>query len=529
MTFVKGDAIAGICITCANILAGLVIGVWQMKMDAREALEVFAILTIGDGLVSQIPALVLSTAAGFLVTRVASEDAGSHLGADVARQVIAQPRALKIVACLLFGLGFVPGFPLGPFAVLGLLAGFLAYAVERGADIRAAVARLRPGGARPDEASGKAEDRPPGELAADSPLLVPVLVDVAPRVLGLGAGARDARQGLDREIPRMRARLHDDLGLSLPHVVVRTSEPPEPGADFMIRIREVPSGRGEVPAGKIFCSIPPRQLEDGGIEVLEAHDPVTGQSGGWIDESLERRASAFGCPVLTGPGYVIACLEEAVRMRAADLVGVQEVQDLLDSLERTSPALVRTTVPKPVDLRTLADVCRRLVEEGVSLRHMAEILESLSRWAGTQKDPVQLTELVRAALARPISARHAAADGEGIDVLLVSTSVEEAIRVSIHRTDHGSFLALDPESARDIVEAVAAEIAAFPWTAARVPVLVTQSDTRRFLRKLVEIDHPRVAVLSYQEIDPALALRPVGEIAVGRGGTDGRGSRGGGP
>jgi type III secretion protein V len=318
---------------------------------------------------------------------------------------------------------------------------------------------------------------------------------------------------LDRSIPALRSRLFEDLGLRLPAVRVRLGEP-EPGMDYVVQVREVPAARGAVPAGKIFLCMDPVQLRDGGIETREAHDPLSGAAGGWIDASLEARASAFGCPVLDGPGYAVAALEEAVRSRAAELVSIQEVQDLLDALEETSPALVRSTVPKPVDLRTLTDVCQRLVDEGVSLRHMSTILETLARWIDANPDPVALTELVRASLARPITSRHSS-DGEGLDAFLVSPRIEEAIRSSIHRTEQGSFLALDPDVSRDIVEAVKAEVAGFPLTSGRVPVLVTQAEVRRYVRKLVELDLPRVAVLSYQEIDPAFTLRPVGEIDVG--------------
>ena len=501
MKFVKGDAIAGICITCVNIIAGLVVGIWQMDMEAGEALQTYTLLTIGDGLVSQIPALVLSTSAGFLITRVASEEAGSHLGADVGRQILSQPRALKIVAALLVGLGLVPGLPLGPFLVLGLVVGFVGFSLERGPSIREAVRKIR-------------EKRPPPEPPAprpeEGPLVHPVILDVTPRV----AGDEDPGRALDRAVPALRARLFEDLGLRLPAVRVRIGEP-EPGHDFIVSIREVPAVRGSAPEDRIFCSLAPQQLRDGGLDVVEAHDPLTGGTGGWIEAALEPRARTFGCTLLDAHGYVMAALEEAVRGRAQDLVTIQEVQDLLDALEDASPALVRSTVPKPVDLRTLTEVCRRLVEEGVSLRHMAEILQTLARWMPGQRDAVALTELVRASLARPLSARHAA-DGSAIDVFLVEPAVEEAIRTSIHRTEQGSFLALDPDVGRDIHEAVSAEIAGFPLTPRRVPVILVQADVRRYLRKLIELDHPRAAVLSYQEIDPGFEIRPAGEIRVAR-------------
>jgi len=469
-----------------------------MGMDAGTAARTFTLLTIGDGLVSQIPALVLSTAAGFLITRVASEEAGSHLGADVGRQILAKPRALKIVALLLLGLAIVPGLPLGPFLALGLLVGFVGFSLDRGPGLREAVRRIRELRAAPEKEAAPAP--------SEGPLMSPVTLDVDPRISADG-------KVLDRAIPAVRTRLFEDLGLRLPPVRVRVGRTMA-GADFAVLIREVVAVKGLVPEGMIFLGLDPGQIRDGGIEAEEARDPVTGGRGGWIDASLGPRAEAFGCRILDGVGYVTASLEEAARRRAHDLVTMQEVQDLLDTLEETSPALVRSTVPKPVDLRTLTDVCRRLVEEDVSLRHMAEILQALSRWVPVQRDVVALAELARAALARPISARHSA-DGEGMDAFIVSPPIEEAIRSSIHRTEQGSFLALDPEVGREIVEAARAELAHFPYSERRVPVILVQADVRRHLRKLLEIDLPRAAVLSYQEVDPAFAIRPVGEIAIG--------------
>ncbi len=504
MKFVKGDAIAGICITAVNIIAGLVVGVWQMDMSATEALRTYTVLTIGDGLVSQIPALVLSTSAGFLITRVASEEAGSHLGAEVGRQLLAEPRALKITSVLLVGLGLVPGMPTGPFVLLGLVMGFVAFTLDRGAGLKVAVKSLarRARGER-DRAPEPARAKEPG------PLLSPIVLDVSESIAGKGEGAEELR----REVPALRERLFEELGLKLPAVRVRVGEPA--GADFAVLVNEVRAASGRVPAGRVFCCMDPVQLRDGGLDVLEGPDPVSGRQGGWIDATLEGRAAAFGCRVQSPAGYVASFMEQTAREHAGELVGVQQVQDLLDALEVTDPALVRTSVPKPVELRLLADVCSRLVEEGVSLRHMARILGTMARWTATQRDPVALTELVRAALSRPISARHAGADGRGIDVFVVSTPVEEAIRASVHATEQGSFLALDPEIGRDIIEAVGREVRGFPVTSTRVPVLVTQSDVRRFLRRLIDVDHPRVAVLSYQEIDPSFTIHPVGEIRVG--------------
>jgi type III secretion protein V len=462
MKFVKGDAIAGIIVLGVNVVGGLVIGVVQRGMEPGDAARVYTVLTIGEGLVAQIPALLISTAAGIIVTRVASEDEGgaSHLGRDIGRQVLAQPKALAIAAGMLALLAVVPGLPAAPFLVLAAVLGAVAWRVLRapaeaeGDDPARDVAPT--GGAR-----GRAADD-----ALPSPLLTPIAVEVGAE-LAAALGPPDPRGAgafMATAVPRLRDRLFAELGLALPVVRLRPlGEALAPRA-FVIRLNEVPLGRGEVEA----------------VGLPTAADRIS-------DEILT-----------------------LMRRYGHEFIGVQETQLLLDGLERTHPALVREVVPKLVSPVLLADVLRRLVEEGISLRNLRDVLGALAEWAPHERDPVVLAEHVRAALRRTITFQHARGGGV-LSAFMLDGLIEDTIRDAIHKTPTGSYLALEPQLSRDIVNAVSRALG--PSADAGI-VLLTNAEIRRYVRRLVETEHPALAVLSYQELAPEAEIRPVGRISL---------------
>ncbi|MBN8614930.1 MAG: type III secretion system export apparatus subunit SctV [Deltaproteobacteria bacterium] len=495
MKFVKGDAIAGIVITVVNIVGGLAIGVLMRDMTAVQSLRVYGLLTIGDGLVSQIPSLLISTAAGLVVTRVASEDEDSSLGGEVGRQIFGNPRALGIAAVFLVILGVIPGLPTVPFFVLALVFGGLAWRLMRRAPTAEGEgdAALRPEAQR--------EQRAKKQLV---PLVVPISVELGPE---LAAELLDARGGgplLEDEIPRVRESLFLALGIPVPGVRARSA--PIGPREYVIALQEIPVSRGDAPTG-LFVPSAPSALASFGVSGVAHLDPQTQREGSIA--SLESRAvlEAAGLPALTATQLVGRHLEEIVRRRGHELVGLQETQAMLDQLERAYPALVRNVVPKPVGLPLLADILRRLVEEGVSIRPLREILEALAIHAAVEKDPVALTEAVRAALRRPITHRHVRSGA--VAVHLLDPLLEDTVRDAIQRTATGSYLALPPDLARDIVAAVSRAL-----TSATHPVLLTQSDVRRFVRRLLENELPEVVVLSYQELDPAVTVQPLGRIGL---------------
>ncbi|HMF41313.1 MAG TPA: flagellar biosynthesis protein FlhA [Polyangia bacterium] len=462
MKFVKGDAIAGIVVLAVNIVGGLVIGVLQRGLDVAAAARTYTVLTIGEGLVSQIPALVISTSAGIIVTRVASEEEGGHLGRDIGMQVMAQPKAIAIAAGLLALLAVVPGLPGIPFltlaAVLGLIAWRLLRAPAAGPAEAAAV--LSPG------AGGRAAAGRSGEPALP-PVLTPIAVEVSDE-LGALIGPRgpgDPGPFTTEIVPRVRERLFAEMGLALPVVRLRAGVAGLPPTAFVIRLNEVPLGRGDIPRDD------------------------------WADAGAR-----LGDEVLA-----------LVRRYGHELFGLEETQALLDALERTHPALVREVVPKLISPVLLTDVLRRLVEEGISLRNLPDILGALAEWAPQERDAVALTEHVRVALRRAITYKHAG-DAGVLAAYLLDPMIEDAIREGIQKTPTGSYLALEPQISRDIIAAVRRALGPEGSNGA---VLLTGVEIRRYVRRLVEVEHPNLAVLSFQELAPEAQIRPIARISVG--------------
>jgi len=500
MKFVKGDAVAGIVITAVNVVGGLAIGVLQRDMSPVAALKTYGLLTIGDGLVSQIPALLISTAAGLVVTRVASEDEGTSLGAEIGAQIFGSPRAMGIAAVFLVALAVVPGLPAAPFLVIAAALGVGAYRVERA---RAASAPQREALVVEKEVARETKAR-----QAMVPIVVPVSVELG---RALSAECLDPKGGgplLERELPLVRESLFAELGVALPGVRAREGLDLAPRS-YVLALQEVPVGSGEVPEHRALVLAPPAMLASLGVPATDALDPLDGSPAAWIDTARAPAAEAAGLAVLDAPAVVARHLGAAVRRRAQDLVGLQEVQAMLDQLERAYPALVRHVVPKPVGLGLLAEILRRLVDEGVSIRPLREILEALAVHAPTEKDPLTLTELVRAALRRQLTHRHAR--GGTLAVTLLDPAIEDAIRDAIQRTSAGSYLALAPALARDILAAIRREAPSEPGVEA---VLLTQADVRRFVRRLVEGERPDLVVLSYQELAPEVVVQPLGRVSL---------------
>ena len=459
MKFVKGDVIASFLITLINILGGLAIGVLQKGMPLADALKRYGLLTIGDGLVSQIPALVIATAAGVIVTRVASEEQETPLGEELAAQLLGQPRALSVASAFVVVLALIPGLPTLPFLVIGVLL----YAASR-----ARSRQLDP--AKQHEPSiptlGKrAEERP--FIPVVTPWQLDISSDLAPLLEDEVRGREVKRPGIRSAAAAARELLFRQLGVPLPacRSVVSEDLPP----------RHVVISLHELPAKVIVV---PEDMPD----------------------------NALAESILT---HLMAVLSQ----RAHEFLGLTETQNLLDQLEQHAPATVRQVVPKPVALTTLTDVLRRLVEEGVSIRDLKQILEALAQVASAEKDPLNLAEFVRSQMRRSITYKLTRGAGQ-LEVCLLDAQIEETIRSSISRTGAGSFLTLAPAAGRDIVQAVKQALAAPREDAERQPVLLTQPDIRRFVRKLIETDLPELTVVSYADLLPELSLKPAAKATL---------------
>ena len=462
MKFVKGDVIASLVILGVNILGGLAIGVLMKGMDVAGALRRYGLLTIGDGLVTQIPALVLSTAAGVLVTRVASEETDTPLGEELTRQLFGVPKALQIAAGFVLLLAAVPGLPAAPFIAIGLGLWLVARSRERAREVESR--RIE---------TGPAPREPRDRLRPNEPVFVPLVVpwsiDVSRDMEPLVGREPD---GLRAVASSLRSQIFAELGVPLPAVRLRVRD-------------ELPEGHAvvsffEVPAGTIVVS----ELPD-----------------------VEGDRDAHGARAEAALAPMRAATLSLLRARAADFLGLAEVQRLLDELEQFAPATVRNVVPKPVTLVVLTDVLRRLVEERVSVRDLRAILEALSTIAATEKDPLQLAELVRGQLRRPITFRLTAGRPQ-LEVVLVDIAIEDTVRRAITRTPAGAFLALPPQATRDVLASLRRAIAEARHEG-KPAVVLTQPDVRRFFHKLLETEMPDVTVVSFAELLPEVTLEPV--------------------
>ena len=458
MKFVKGDVIASLLITLVNILGGLAIGVGQKGLEPVAALKRYGLLTIGDGLVTQIPALVIATGAGVLVTRVASEEDGTPLGAELARQLFGPPQALRVGGFFVILLAAVPGLPVLPFLAIGvlLLLG----------------SRARSKAMRSSKESALSE--PPRRASGPSgmrfvPVVTPWALEVAPDLSAFEdddlRGSEVRRPGLRSAISAVREIVFREYGLPLPPARLRVGEH-LPARRVVISIHEVPA--------RVFAI--PAETTDSAIA-----EYVVGQALG------------------------------ALQTRAVDFLGIAETQSLLDELEQVAPATVRQVVPKPVSVTLLADVLRRLAEERVNIRDLRAILEALALVGNVERDPLNLAEFVRSQLRRPLT--HALTQGgRELSVIVLEPQIEETIRSAVSRTPAGSFLTLAPAAARDIVTAVRR---ALPKEPASAPLIVlTQPDIRRFVRKLLELDLREARVGSYAELLPEIAIRPSGRATL---------------
>ncbi len=501
MKFVKGDAIAGIVITIVNILGGLAIGVAMRDMSAGEALQRYGLLTIGDGLVSQIPALLISTSAGLVVTRVASAEESASLGGDVASQVFGDGKALRIASVFLLALAIVPGLPAFPFLVLSGLFFVQAHRLSS-AKPKEAVAEV----VVQEEAKRETEAR-----KQRIPLVVPVAVEVSQRLAE--AVADESGQGpmLETEIPVLRERLFIDLGLPLPGVRCRAvslaeAATHEAAGTYRIALQEVPRAEGIAYAEHVFVVEGQRAIAMG-YQGQTAICPIEKTQGLWIDEDHRAALEEAGLAPMSTAAFIADHLGLIVERHAARFVGIQATQAMLDQLERAYPALVRNVVPKPVSVALLADILRRLVEESVSIRPLREILETLAIHAAESRDPVALTELVRAGLKDQIT--NAYAHGGAVAVTLLSPEIEDAIRDAIQRGPSGSYLALAPDLAREIIAAITRHC-----PREHRALLLTKADIRRFVRKLIEVELPDLIVLSFNELSPAVQVDPQGRVQI---------------
>lgn len=503
MKFVKGDAIAGLIIVAVNLLGGIVIGVMQRGMTAAEAAKTYSVLTIGDGLIAQIPALFIAICAGMIVTRVQSGDGPSNVGKDIGQQVLAQPRALLIAAAVALGMGLIPGMPLPVFLILAGVIGTVGIVIMR--STRRVV----------DEKTGEVTEVPAMQPAGEKPKkkatdgseefapTVPLLMDVA-------AGLQQAFDAdvLNEELLKIRRALYFDLGVPFPGIQLRFNDalPPE---SYNILLSEVPVSRGRLRPGWLLvrestANLDALQIAYESDRKFLPHIPTL-----WVSAELRDTLGRAGIPFMDPSQVLTYHLAFVLKKYSADFIGIQETRFLLSAMEGRFPDLVKEST-RVLPIQKIAEILQRLVSEDISVRNLRAILESLIEWGQKEKDSVLLTEYVRSTLKRHISYKYSS--GQNIlPAYLLAPSIEDTVRGAIRQTSAGSYLALDPTVSKRLVDNIKKTVGDLGASAQR-PVLLTSMDIRRYLRKMIEQDLYELPVLSYQELTQEINIQPLARI-----------------
>lgn len=505
MKFVKGDAIAGIIITLINIIGGLTIGVLMRGMEMSRAVKVYTILTIGDGLVAQVPSLLIAVSAGIVTTRVATEDSTSNIGKDISQQILAQPKAIIIAAGILgiFGLTFFFVHPSTsiPFFIMAFITGGIAYStLKNGVPVVGETA----------EAKEKEENKQKGSRDPQISLTVPISVEVSKDLTPL-IDLNQEGKFLSDLVPKMRQLLYQELGVIFPGVQV-TGNAPVAENSYLFRLKEVPVEIGKIVPGHILVNDGSENIRVYGLKGIDIKNPATGKPAAWVPMEQRDLAKNAGLVVWEPQEVILLHLTGFLKRYANEFIGIQETQNTLSVLSRAIPNLVQETVPKVISIYQLTEVLQRLVQEEISVRDMKSILQSLSEWGRVEKDTIMLTEYVRSSLKRYISFRYTGGNPI-LFVYVLDPEIEDAIRGAIRRTSSGTYIALDPAITQDILAAFRREIGNLPPTAQQ-PVIVTDQEIRRFVRRIAELEFRNLAVLSYQELAPELSIQPLARISL---------------
>lgn len=496
MKFVKGDSICTIIIALVNIVAGLTAGVMMHGMSFPDAAQKYTIATFGDGLAAIISSLLITLSAGIVVTRVSSNEDASNIGMDIGAQIFASPRPLFVTGGIMFLLTPL-NLLFAPVAAATAGIGYFLYRRQK---------KLIEAGELPD-LSQPAADSDEVQMSFTVPMAVVVSRELSYLV------DKNTPEGVRfrAEIPKLRNALYYDLGVMVPFCYVGGDAPITPN-EYYIAVKEVPVGTGSLRPNCVYVNDSAENIRVFGIEGENVSNPADLRPGAWIPEEQRHIAETAGLKVWEPADVILLHLSRVMRRYAHDFIGIQESQGYLDFVSRAMPKLVEETIGKVVTIHQFTDVLQRLVQEGISIRDTKSILDALSEWGRIEKDPVMLTEHIRAAMRRYISFRYALGS-DNLFVYLLDPEIEDVIRGAIRRTSTGSFLSLDPTIAHDILDAIRREIADRPPTAQQ-PVIVTDMELRRFVRKMVELEFSNLAVLSYQELTPELNIQPIGRISM---------------
>jgi flagellar biosynthesis protein FlhA len=494
--FVRGDAMAGLIITLVNVLGGLAIGVFQRHMAVGVAAQRYTLLTIGDGLVAQIPSLIIATAAGVLVSRAGSTE--KSIGEDLTSQLLQKPRALLLTAGALVFFGIMPGLPAVPFLLMAAVAGVIGLVTQRGQKRQAQAVEA--------EAAEKVE--------VPEPERVKRLLHVDPMELEIGYGLIllvDASQGgdiLDR-ITMLRREFANELGLVVPPIRIRDNLQLEPNT-YRIKIAGTPVAGGELMVGMHMALNAGRATEE--LQGIPTVEPAFGLRAVWVSDAQKHRAEALGHTVVDAASVLATHVSETIREHAAELLNRQAVQELLDGVKKEYPVLVDELVPNVLSVGQVQRVLQNLLAERVSIRRLPTILEALSDYGGLTKDADVLSEYVRHALARVITQQHAERDGK-VNAVLIEPQLEQQLVNSIQKTARGSTLVLDPRTGRQLTETIGQTVQQAAAVASN-PVLLVSPTLRLALKRFVGRDLAKLPVLSYSDLTSEADVQSVGLVRL---------------
>ncbi|SDT85825.1 flagellar biosynthesis protein FlhA [Desulfobacula phenolica] len=496
--FVRGDAVAGIIITMINIVGGFVIGVLQQGMEMKEALTVYTLLTVGDGLVSQIPALLISAAAGLLVSRSGSD---MKMGKEFAKHLFSSATPVFIGSVIIFCMGLIPGLPSIPFMTLGLVLGTIAWYFLRGQDTDKEEKQADIEASEQEETSGSPED-------VDHLLnLDTIELEVGYGLIPLVDKQQDGT--LLGRIRAIRRQFATEMGIIIPPIHIRDNLNLSP-AQYRLLIKGVEAAGTELMVNHYLAMDPGGTAQK--IEGIETIEPAFNLPALWIPMDREEEAKFAGYTVVDNSTVVATHLTEIIRNNAYDLLGRQEVQHLMDNLAKTSPKAVEELIPNLLSLGVVQKILQNLLRERISIRDLLTIVETLADFAPMGKDPDLLTEYVRQKIAKGMLAPYLQ-EGKILQVITLDRTLEEILSKNIKHTEHGSYLALDPRLIEEIIRAVTKQVeqqVAFNTQ----PIIMTSPSLRRHFRKLIEPSLPTVCVVSHAEIVDDINLQASGKVSL---------------
>ncbi|WP_413355989.1 flagellar biosynthesis protein FlhA [Robertmurraya sp. 2P01SA] len=493
--FVKGDAIAGIIITLINLLFGIIIGATQLGLPIAEAATKFSLLTVGDGIVSQIPALLISTATGIVVTRATSD---GNLGQDITKQLLSYPKMLYVTGGTIILLGLFT--PIGALLTLPV-GGLMLFGGYRMSKV-------------PETSKEQLEDMEE-DIQTDemkSPESVVSLLNVDPIEFEFGYGLiplADSNQGGDLLdcIVMIRRQLAIELGLVIPVVRIRDNIQLQPN-EYRLKIKGNEMARGELLLDHYLAMSP--GVEDESIEGIDTVEPSFGLPAKWITEDMKEQAEIFGYTVVDPPSVVSTHITEIIKGNAHELLGRQETKQLIDHVKESYPILVEEVTPNPLSVGEVQKVLGKLLRENVSIRNLPIIFETLADFGKVTSDTDLLTEYVRQALARQITNQYSS-NGQVLKVVTVSGKVEKIIADGIQQTEHGNYLSIDPNVSQSILESIAAQVEQLSLME-QTPIVLCSPAVRMYIRQLTERYFPQIPILSYNELEANVEVQSVGVV-----------------